>query len=443
MSRSEFGVALLGFGTVGSGIYRLLQGRSDDIARQHDVRFNICKILIRDFSRSRKIPLPAGIGTSNFEEVLADESVNVVIEVMGGETPARQYIERSLKAGKIVITANKELMGRRGNSLIASARRYSKYFGYCGAVTGFHQLCPTIINSIMIYRLAGIFNGTTNFILTKMKGGVPYSDALKEAQDLGYAESDPVNDIDGLDTKSKLVIASRLAFAVCPDIEKEIDSIPCTGIKGITAEDMKAAHGFGYAVKLLGIAYRKEGNFTVHVGPYLVPVHNILANVDGVENGIEIYDEFRGIQTMTAAGAGSEPTAMAIFSDLIRVARKENILWPGGSSIKSNKLRLSRDSAKKLFYIRLSVKDEPGILAEITKPLAKANINVKEFQQKEGKGNSACIVIMCGPAQEKDVRKALKATKSAGVLDGPYLILPVWDGEQPLGAVKIGEETVG
>jgi homoserine dehydrogenase len=421
MSSTKFGVALLGFGTVGTGVYNLLEQQTKQIQEKYGFGFEVRKILVRDpDKRGRFTSIPKKLLAKNIDEILSDQSIDVVVEVMGGENPAKGYIIDALKAGKHVITANKRLCGSHGESLVSKARQYGKFFGFAAAVTGFHQFCPSIVNSVTIKSVVGIFNGTSNYILTRMEEGLSGNDALHEAQVKGYAEADPSEDIDGLDTRNKLIVVSRLAFGKFLSV-KDIDA---SGIRNISKIDMEFASELGYTIKLLGIS-RRENN-TVHavVCPCLVPKKDSLASVKGVNNGIKVYDELRGVQGMAVAGAGSNPTSMAIFSDLISMAKGDQILWPAPSAVNQN-LKYSKSEWPSKYYLRIQVANQPGVLAKVSKAFGKSGINIADVLQKADKGDvklrDVPIVLVCGPTIERNVQQALRSIKAI-TLASPVLI---------------------
>ncbi len=405
MSSTRYGVALLGFGTVGGGVYNLL-AHDQQIQAKHGLGFDVKKIFVRDAKSPRVASIPHHLLTTNFDDILKDDSVDVVIEVMGGISPAREYIIDALRAGKHVVTANKKLMGHKGDELIGRARQFDRFFGYAAAVTGCHQLCPSIVSSVMIQSLAGVFNGTSNYILTQMESGATFEEALLHAQAKGYAEADPVDDIDGFDTRNKLVITSKLAFGVFLDV----DDIPVEGIRHITKRDMEFAKELGFTIKLLGISKREEdGKISARVHPCFVPANDLLATVRGVCNGIQIHDTLRGIQGMTAAGAGSRPTAMAIFNDLVTFARDQKIVWPQPASPRRPVKLAKTENRSGRFYVRLDVDNHPGVLASVSKVLARNKINIGSVLQPEADvASSAVLIVMCGPATERSLKQALR-----------------------------------
>ncbi|NIA07519.1 MAG: homoserine dehydrogenase [Actinobacteria bacterium] len=421
MSISEFGVALLGFGTVGAGVYKLLHEGATDIQNSYPYKFTVRKVLVRDPEARRYVNIPKGLLAPNIDDILKDESIDIVVEAIGGIDPARSYIVESLKAGKDVVSANKKLFGKYGEKLSAEALRYGHFLGFAGAVTGFHQLCSSIINSVMIKSFSGVLNGTSNYVLTQMENGLPFEEALNKARANGYAEEDPSEDINGLDTRSKLVIATRLAFGKF----LSEDDICVDGIKNITDLDIKFAKELGFAIKLLGLSHRVgEDKLYAVVGPHLVRLGQPLASVDGVKNGIQVFDQLRGIFGLVASGAGSEPTAMAIFTDLISIAKREHSLWPARE--KNSRLKLAKSPPVCQYYLRLQLRNKAGVLAKVTKELGKEEINIEQITQRDqDDGAIVPVVIMCGPTEKKRIDRAIKRLKVFDFVSSDLLVLPV------------------
>jgi homoserine dehydrogenase len=437
MSNTRFGVALLGCGTIGSGVYELLKGQVKDIESKFGFQFEIRKVLVRDLKKPRKgLKLETDVLTTNFQDILNDPSIDVVIEVMGGETPAKDYLFEALRSGRHVITANKTLMGKYGEKLVEKARQHDRFFGFSAAVAGFHQFVPSIVKSIMITELVGIFNGTTNFILTKL-AEKSFDEVLKEAIDLGYAESDHHNDTEGWDTRNKLVVASKLAFGVFLDREE----IPVAGITNITKEDVAHAHELGYKIKLLGVSRIVEDDkLTAFVAPALIPETDLLARVEGVDNGILVRDKFRGVQGMSAAGAGKDATAMAIFSDLVSVANGERALWPDASLSRRN-LKFTRHQPPASFYVRIDVPNQPGALANVSKHFARNEINITHvIQRTRAETSIASIVFMLGPAKQKSVQKVLDELIEAKKVTGEPVMLRIEQSPQVDSAIAHSSE---
>ena len=420
MASKDFGVAILGFGTVGSGVYELLHGAALPIEAKYAVRFHVHKILVRRPGAIRAKPVPPGLLAKGISEILADPRVDVIIEVMGGESPAREHILESLKAGKHVITANKKLLGACGDTIAEQARAAGRFLGFSGAITGCHQLCPSIARSVMIRSLMGIFNGTSNYILTQMEAGQSFAGALAEAQRRGYAEADPTEDVDGIDSRNKLAIMTKLAFGKLLDPRE----IPTTGIRQLSATDMTFARELGFSIKLLAVSRMLEGNrLYASVRASLVPLEDPLAGVQGAHNGIQIYDALRGAQAMLAPGAGSQPTAMAVFHDLISLARGEPNLWPPPTTRdRAEPIHLVKVPSPGEYYVRMNAKNRPGVLAAITRIFAQGQINLANVLQKGAAGAATIpVVLLSGPVEEAAINTAVKKIEATGDVDSCVL----------------------
>lgn len=440
MSSTRIGIGLLGFGTVGSGLYAHLQEKGDAIEAKCGVRFDVRKILVRDPLKKRSIAIPSDRLAASFEDIIADKTIDVVVEVIGGNTLARQYILEALKNGKDVITANKSLVAAEGELLVGKARQSGRYFGFSAAVTGCHQLCTFIAESTLIKSLAGIFNGTSNFILEQMEGGLSFEAAIKSAQQHGYAEADPANDVDGIDTRNKLMILSRLAYGV----ELEADKIEVSGIRDISQVDIQHAKKLGYAIKLLGIAKPTEAGFVARVHPSFIPMRHQLANVKGIGNGVQVYDHLRGAQIFIAAGAGAGPTAAALLVDLITVGTKEDpqIAWTAPSRADLSVKYAKPSSNVRRYYVRIDADNKPGVLAKISKVFARHDINIGEvIQHGQPDSKSVPVIIMCGPTDEATIKKALKEIAELTETSSKAHLIRVEDSLENLGAENEAEES--
>ena len=429
MRDTRIGVALLGFGTVGGGVYQLLQQEfASQIQVKHGTTFEVRKILVRSLKKRRRNVAPRKLFTTDFRDILSDDSVDVVVEVMGGIYPTRKYILDALRAGKDVITANKALMGQHCENLVDAAKKYGRYLGFSAAITGCHHFCSSILSSILVRSLAGVFNGTANYILTRMQEGLSLEQALEEAQKEGYAELNPSSDVDGHDTVNKLVIVSRLAFGVSLK-PKDID---VDGIRQITQEDMDNAHKLDYTIKLLGVArLHEDDKIEAWVCPCLIPKKHPLASVIGVQNGIQVYDEFRDVHGMNAFGAGARPTAMAIFNDLISLSQQEPIAWPSSRPKKLKRIKFENTLGK--YYVRMTADNKPGVLAKITKILGRHGINILSVVQRDENPNSKVVplVVICGPTQHKHLKRALGSIGSLGSIRSKPFFLRVEDALTP------------
>lgn len=287
-------IGLMGLGTVGTGVVRLIEGHQEDLVHQTGVRIRIARILVRDPEKPRAIRVSRDLLTTDARDILDDPSIDVVVEVMGHIEPTRQYLLEALRRGKHVVTANKDLMALHGGEILSLAAERGCDVFYEASVAGGIPILRALVegfSSDRITKLMGIVNGTTNYILTKMtREGADYAEALQEAQKLGYAEADPTSDVDGLDAARKMAILATLGFRT----EVQLDEVDVTGIRKVTAEDIAYAKKLGYEIKLLGIAAQEDGLIEVSVEPTLVPQRHPLASVDGVMNAVYVYGEAVG-----------------------------------------------------------------------------------------------------------------------------------------------------
>lgn len=314
-------LGLLGLGTVGSGVVKLLQAQQAKLEQTAQVHFHLKRVAVAHLAKHRNDPLPSGtVLTDNIDDVLNDQDIQVVIETMGTVNLARDVIKKAIYRGKSVITANKDLLATDGPQLAELARFRHVDFMYEASVAGGIPILRVLSNSLVtdqISQITGIINGTANYILTAMStGGLSYQDALAEAQEKGYAEPDPTNDVQGIDTANKLSILSQFAFGRALDPRQ----LTITGIDRVAKQQLAAASQLGYAVKLLAIARRKGDCIFTFVGPALLPQTTQLAQIAGVQNAIEVHSSALGTTVYTGPGAGAEPTANSILSDLVAVA---------------------------------------------------------------------------------------------------------------------------
>ncbi|MCG0313843.1 MAG: homoserine dehydrogenase, partial [Calditerricola sp.] len=287
-------IGLMGLGTVGTGVVRLIEGHQEDLMHQTGMRIRIARILVRDPEKPRAVRVRRELLTTDPRDILEDPSIDVVVEVMGHVEPTRQYLLEALRRGKHVVTANKDLMALHGGEILALAAERGCDVFYEASVAGGIPILRALVegfSSDRITKLMGIVNGTTNYILTKMsREGADYAQALREAQELGYAEADPTSDVEGLDAARKMAILATLGFRT----EVQLDEVDVTGISKVTAEDIAYAKQLGYEIKLLGIAAQEDGLIEVSVEPTLVPQRHPLASVDGVMNAVYVYGEAVG-----------------------------------------------------------------------------------------------------------------------------------------------------
>jgi len=405
------GLGLLGLGVVGTGVAQTLADRGDALAQRVGRPMQLRRVLVRDPLRPRSIVLPAGILTNEVERVLGDPGITIVIEALGGEYPAVDFIRKALAANKDVVTANKEVMAKHGPELRAWAARHGRALRYEASVGGGVPIVAALREGLAANRITSIraiINGTTNYILTEMAaGGLSFASALQQAQALGYAEPDPDDDIEGVDAAYKLAILASLAFqtTVRPeDIHRE-------GISRLAPQDFRYARELGYTIKLLAIAKEEGAAVQARVHPALVPRQSLLAQVSGVYNAVQIEGDLAGQLVLYGRGAGAEPTSSAVMADVIHLARDRALGIANRPEPPPNGERplMPFDDLKTRHYFRMAVADRPGVLAQIARLFGEHEISIASFIQQETDEDAqiAEIVIMTHAAQERAVQTAL------------------------------------
>ena len=366
--KKEINIGLLGFGTVRSGVAKIMHGHQQDLQYKLGVEVSIKKVLVKDISKSRDTELSSDIFTNDLEELLNDPSIDLIIEVMGGTNGAKDAIERALLAGKGVVTANKDVMAEFGQELLQLADEMKCDLFYEASVGGGIPLIRTMedgLASDRISALTGIVNGTTNFILTKMKHeNMSYEDALAEATRLGFAEADPSADVDGIDAARKMVILASLAFST----EVHLDDVFVRGLKEIQDGDLELAEKFGYTVKLAGSAEKDENGIAIAVEPVLFPNSHPLASVNNEYNAVYIYGDAVGETMLYGPGAGSLPTATSVTADIVAACRNLLLGMNGKRLHAPQHERKIKSDAKRFarYFHRILVKDEVGVLTKLT-----------------------------------------------------------------------------
>ena len=408
----EINVGLMGLGVVGTGVAAHLLGKNAVLSDLTGRSVNLKKVLVRDASRSRDVELPAGVMTTNAEDILSDPDIHIVVEVMGGTDPAENYLKQALASGKHIVTANKEVMAKSGYEMMTLARDSNANLLFEASVGGGIPIVGCMMNELAandIRSIRSIINGTTNYILTKMAHErTGFQQALGEAQELGYAESDPTNDIEGIDAAYKLTILASLAYRRSfqpSDIYRE-------GISKLEPQDFRYAEELGYAIKSLAIANLNEGAVQLRVYPALVPAEHMLAKVDGVYNAVEVDGSLCGQVLFHGAGAGREPTTSAVVGDIIEAARRIGCHSPSMALRNGSELRVRpMGDLRSRYYVRLEVADHPGVLAQIAQLLGDGQISIAAVLQRDThpETESAEIVITTHPAREEPMQKALQA----------------------------------
>ncbi|MBV8083988.1 MAG: homoserine dehydrogenase, partial [Chloroflexi bacterium] len=380
----EISIGLLGPGNVGSGVAEILVTKRQEIEREVGLPVKLAKVLVRDLDKRRDYALDPGLLTRNPADILENPAINMVVESMGGEEPAGEFVRRAMQAGKHVVTCNKELVAKQGASLLKLAGERNVDFHYEASVGGGIPLIGPFKQDLAANRLLkvrAIINGTTNYILTRMaEDGVDYGDALGEAQQLGYAEPDPTNDVEGIDAVYKLAILATLAFKTPVSPEQ----IYREGISRLTARDFRYARELGYTIKLLAMAADEDGQVEARVHPVLLESHAQLARVDGVFNAVQVEGDLVGKVMFTGRGAGAMPTTSAILADVIDIAqdvqREMGFITPVIHYDDSKRIRPMADVQTR-FFIRMEVADEPGVLAQVAQVIGQEQVSIASIVQ--------------------------------------------------------------
>lgn len=412
-------VGLLGLGTVGTGVVRIVENHQDDLKNQIGSAIEIEKIVVSNVNKARNISVAASKLTDDAWEVIRHPEIDVIIEVMGGTTATKEYIVEALKLGKHVVTANKDLMALYGGELLEIAQQHGSDIYYEASVAGGIPILRTLVDgfsSDRITKIMGIVNGTTNYILTKMtQEGASYADVLKEAQQLGYAEADPTSDVEGLDAARKMVILARLGFHTSVDLQ----DVSVQGISNVTKEDIQYAKRLGYQLKLLGIAQCDENQISVSVQPTMVKNSHPIASVNDVFNAVLVTGEAVGETMFYGAGAGELPTATSVVADLVAVSKNMKLGISGkriNSAFKQTVLKTD-DQISSKYFLLLEVADRAGVLAQITQELAKYEISLESvLQQANPSSNTAEIIVITHDASKAAIQSLLDRFKGMDVI---------------------------
>lgn len=402
--------ALLGLGTVGTGVYKVIKSQESEMEQKLGAKVVIKKILVRNLEKAAAKVDDPSVLTNSWEEIREDDTISVVIEVMGGISPARTYIEEALAKGKHVVSANKDLIAVHGKELFDAAHRSGSDFLFEAAVAGGIPIIRPLKQCLAgnhMQEVMGIVNGTTNFILTKMaQEGMEFADALQLATDLGYAEADPTADIEGLDAGRKVAILASVAF----NSRVVFDDVHIEGITKITASDIRYAREMGCGIKLLGVARNTEDGIEAYVCPMLIPSSHPLATVNDSYNAVFVQGDAVESAMFFGRGAGEMPTASAVVGDVFDIVR--NILSGccgriGCTCYKNLPIKKMEDVNSR-FFLRFQVEDRCGVLAEMTTVFARYHVSVVQIVQEESrKDGQAEIVVITSRVREKDMNRAL------------------------------------
>lgn len=416
MSRKIY-AAILGAGTVGTGVYKLCQSMKDDVISKTGAELVVKKVLVRNLHKDRA-PIDRELLTDNWKDIIEDKDIEIVIELMGGTTPAKQYILEALEAGKQVVTANKDLLAEYGEEVMGMAYKMHADLQFEAAVAGAIPIIRPLKQSMAgnnITEIIGIVNGTTNYILTKMtESGMNYKDALAKATELGYAEADPTADVEGYDAGRKMAIMSSIAF----NSRVTFNQVYTEGITKITAEDIKYAKEFGYVIKLLGFARNTPDGIEVKVHPMLIDENHPLATVRDSFNAVFVHGDASDDTMFMGRGAGQMPTASAVMGDIIDVCR--NIVHGscgkiGCSCYKELPVKDISETRSK-FFLRIEALDKQGVLANIASVLGNNDVSIAQVVQKSRKDGVAELVIITDVVAEKNFNDAMTVFNGLSVV---------------------------
>ena len=422
-------VGLLGLGTVGGGTLTVLRRNAEEITRRAGREIRVLRAAVRNLDKAKALAGDLPLTTNPFD-VVDDPDIDIVVELIGGLEPARELVMQAISHGKHVVTANKHLVAKHGNEIFAAAQARGVMVAFEAAVAGGIPIIKALREGLTANRiewLAGIINGTSNFILTEMRDkGAAFDDVLKEAQRLGYAEADPTFDIEGIDAAHKLTILSAIAFGIPMQFERAYTE----GISKLTREDVQYAEELGYRIKLLGIARRAEAGIELRVHPTLIPERRLIASVDGAMNAVLVKGDAVGPTLYYGAGAGAEPTASAVVADLVDVTRLHTAdphhrvphLAFQPDQLSDTPI-LPMDAVRTAYYLRLRAFDRPGVLADMTRILADSDISIDAMVQKEpAEGEEQVnIILLTHVTVEKNINAAIARIEALDAVAGQVM----------------------
>lgn len=421
MKKESISVGIIGLGTVGTGTVRILLNNNDIIQERTGLDIRLKRIADLDIKRDRGISIPEGILTMDANDILGDRDIDIVVELIGGIHPAKEFILRAINNGKHVVTANKALLATEGNEIFLEAEKKGVFVGFEASVAGGIPIIKVMQEGLVANRILniyGIINGTSNYILTKMtEEGKDFSIALREAQELGYAEADPTFDIEGIDSAHKLTILSSLAYG----IPLSYSEVYREGITRITPQDIDFAKELGYKIKLLAITKAVDGEVEMRVHPTMIPYDYMISKVDGVFNAVYVEGDAVGSTLYYGRGAGDMPTGSAVVADIVDIGKKVRTNKGRYSFLRSSGLRIRKiEDIESMYYFRFSAIDKPGVLSKISGILGENNISIASVIQKGRRiGGAVPLVVLTHIAREKDVLRAIKDIDALPVVTEP------------------------
>ncbi len=401
-------IGLLGFGTIGSSVFRLIQKDRDEILAATGVDLQVTKVLEID---TAKIPVdaPPGLFTADFSEIAEDPGIDIVVEVIGGTDAAFTFVDTAMRKGKNVVTANKQLLASRGEALFTLARDEKRHLRFEASVAGAIPIIKVMRESMIaaeLHTVYGIVNGTTNYILTRMyDDDGDYGEILAVAQELGYAEADPTADVGGADAAAKMAILASIAF----NSRVTLRDVAYTGIENVTLADVRYAKDLGFVVKLVGAARLIEKRVSVRVFPALLPQEHPLASIHGSNNAVFLQGDAIGEIMLMGPGAGGIPTATAVVSDIVSIANTKNVGFLQSCSCYRSLEHYPADEMESAFFIKMNVADQAGVLAQIAQVFADYSVSIASMIQK-GRGDEAELVLITHPTRERDFFAAIEKT---------------------------------
>ncbi len=420
-------VGLLGIGTVGGGTWTVLARNQEEITRRAGRPIQISMVADRNVERAKELTGGQAQVVDDAFAVVRNPDIDIVVELIGGYTVAKDLVMEAIANGKHVVTANKALLAVHGDEIFAAAQKQGVMVAFEAAVAGGIPIIKALREGLSANRiqwLAGIINGTTNFILSEMRDkGSSFATVLKEAQALGYAEADPTFDIEGVDAAHKATLMASIAFG----IPVQFDKCHIEGITKLEATDIKYAEQLGYRIKLLGVAKRREQGVELRVHPTLVPEKRLIANVEGAMNAVLVWGDAVGATLYYGKGAGAEPTASAVIADLVDVTRlhtADPLNRVPHLAFQPDRMSdlpvLPMDEVETAYYLRMRAQDKPGVLADVTRILADLSISIDAMMQKEPEEgeDTTDVVILTHVAKEKDVNAAIKKIEALGCISG-------------------------
>lgn len=410
-SMKPISIGLLGLGTVGSGVIKIIENHQEKLMHQVGCQIKVKKVLVKELGKARAVAIDPAILTTNVEEVINNPDIDVIVEVMGGVEQTREHLLQAIRNKKHIVTANKDLMAVHGGELLTAASENGCDLFYEASVAGGIPIIRSLVDGLSsdrIKKLMGIVNGTTNYILTKMtEEGLAYDDVLKEAQELGYAEANPASDVEGLDAARKMVILATLGFSMKVDLA----DVKTTGITMVNEEDLHYAKQLGYTMKLLGIAHRDgDDKVEVSVQPTLLPKAHPLASVSNEYNAVYVYGEAVGETMFYGPGAGSLPTATSIVSDLVAVVKNMRLGINGSYAVAPQHAKNLKDPEEiySKYFLRIHAKDEVGVFSEITSVFTQYGVSFEKILQLPVKEEGlAEIVVVTHKASLKNYEEIL------------------------------------